>query len=129
MDKSKWGSKRICPDCGTKFYDFAHQPIVCPQCGVEVVPPSAIKPRRGRAAAAKAAPAATAAVVEEAETTVGAPAKAKDEDDLGIEAVDDELDVITDDDEDDDALIEDTSDLGDDEDIGDVVVANTDDED
>lgn len=118
MVKSEWGSKRICRDCGTKFYDFARQPIVCPQCGVEVVPPSALKPRRGRAAAAKPAIVAKAAAIEDAEATVGDAAK--DEDDVDLDAVDD--------DSDDDALIEDTSDLGDDEDIGDVVVTNTDDE-
>jgi uncharacterized protein (TIGR02300 family) len=65
--KPNLGFKRVCGNCGTKFYDFARSPIVCPKCGtVYVVSASA------RAAAARAEP--VAAAPEEAEI---APAEAE----------------------------------------------------
>ena len=36
MAKPEWGSKRTGP-CGTKFYDFNKNPIICPNCGGEVI--------------------------------------------------------------------------------------------
>ena len=36
MAKPEWGTKRIGP-CGTKFYDFNKNPIICPNCGGEVI--------------------------------------------------------------------------------------------
>lgn len=27
------GTKRTCPNCGAKYYDLNHDPIVCPRCG------------------------------------------------------------------------------------------------
>ena len=37
MAKPEWGTKRTGP-CGTKFYDFNKNPIICPGCGGEVIP-------------------------------------------------------------------------------------------
>jgi uncharacterized protein (TIGR02300 family) len=50
--KPELGIKRICGNCGTKFYDLARDPILCPKCGTvyEIVAVST------RASAAKAAP-------------------------------------------------------------------------
>jgi uncharacterized protein (TIGR02300 family) len=31
--KSELGVKRLCPSCGTKYYDLNRTPIVCPKCG------------------------------------------------------------------------------------------------
>jgi uncharacterized protein (TIGR02300 family) len=31
--KPELGTKRICPNCGTKYYDLNRDPIVCPRCG------------------------------------------------------------------------------------------------
>jgi uncharacterized protein (TIGR02300 family) len=31
--KTDLGTKRQCLNCGTKFYDLARDPIVCPKCG------------------------------------------------------------------------------------------------
>ena len=36
MAKPEWGTKRTGP-CGTKFYDFNKNPIICPGCGGEVI--------------------------------------------------------------------------------------------
>ncbi len=67
MAKPEWGAKRTCLSCGTKFYDFARDPIVCPSCEAASKVESQSKPKRGsrakeRAEAAK--PAAPPAVVD-----------------------------------------------------------------
>jgi uncharacterized protein (TIGR02300 family) len=31
--KSELGTKRVCPDCGAKFYDLNRDPVDCPKCG------------------------------------------------------------------------------------------------
>ena len=48
MVKPELGGKRQCQNCGTKFFDLARDPIVCPKCGTvfQVTAPS-------RAAAAR----------------------------------------------------------------------------
>ncbi|MFO1184751.1 MAG: TIGR02300 family protein [Bauldia sp.] len=33
MAKAELGAKRICPNCGAKYYDLNRSPIVCPRCG------------------------------------------------------------------------------------------------
>jgi uncharacterized protein (TIGR02300 family) len=102
--KPEWGTKRICQECGTKFYDMRRAEIICPKCETvfEVVVP---KPRRS----APAKPPESA--------KVAAVAKAKDielaDDD---DALDDIDDVEDDDDDEDEDMIEDTTDLGDDDD-------------
>ena len=35
MAKPELGLKRVCVSCGTKFYDMARAPAVCPKCGTE----------------------------------------------------------------------------------------------
>ena len=72
MAKPELGIKRICGNCGTKFYDLARVPILCPKCGtvyeVAAVPV--------RATAAKTAPApAPAPVAEEPEPAAPAGAE------------------------------------------------------
>ena len=39
MVKPELGTKRVCPNCGTKYYDLNHNPIVCPRCGTELYLP------------------------------------------------------------------------------------------
>ena len=40
MAKAELGSKRLCANCGAKFYDLNKDPIHCPKCGtVHVVAP------------------------------------------------------------------------------------------
>jgi len=31
--KPELGVKRLCPSCGTKYYDLNRSPILCPKCG------------------------------------------------------------------------------------------------
>jgi uncharacterized protein (TIGR02300 family) len=35
MTKPELGTKRLCADCGAKFYDLNHSPITCPKCGAD----------------------------------------------------------------------------------------------
>jgi len=35
-ETTKLGTKRTCPSCSTKFYDFQKQPITCPKCHAKV---------------------------------------------------------------------------------------------
>lgn len=93
MAKADWGLKRICPHCGTRYYDMKKKPPVCPSCGVAFDPESLMKSRRGRITAEekarKAAPSTEVIddlpIVEgdENEDTV-----IEDADELGEDAVD-----------------------------------------
>lgn len=33
MAKPELGTKRLCPNCSTKYYDLNRDPILCPKCG------------------------------------------------------------------------------------------------
>lgn len=112
MAKPEWGTKRLCQSCATKFYDFGRSPIVCPKCGSQFDPESVLKSRR------RPPPKAP-------KVAKPAPAPAEEEDLELEEAEDEDLD-LEDDSDDDDSVIEDTSDLGDDEDVSDVVVGEDD---
>jgi uncharacterized protein (TIGR02300 family) len=45
MAKPELGLKRVCVACGTKFYDLARAPAICPKCGTEQ-PAEQPRPRR-----------------------------------------------------------------------------------
>lgn len=93
------GKKRTCPSCGAVFYDLNRTPIICPKCETEVEVQSLLKPRRPSPQAQSPKPAPKKPVVSDDDG---------DDDDLDVD-----LDV-EDEDEDDD-LIEDLSDIGDDD--------------
>lgn len=101
MANPAWGTKRICQSCGAPFYDLRRDPIICPQCDATFDPEAVLKSRRVRGPEE-----------EVAET----PAPADDAEDIEIK--EDEEDVVADDDDDD--VLEDASDLGDD-DMSDVI--------
>ena len=66
MAKPDLGTKRLCANCGAKFYDLSKTPIVCPKCEtVFVVAPvsSRARPEPAAAAAARAAAVAEPEVV------------------------------------------------------------------
>ena len=122
MVKAEWGTKRICLNCGARFYDMQRDPIVCPACSTTLDPVVQSRPRRTRAApklaavAAVAGPAAVTEPDEELET--------EDEDEAVIVADDDEE---ADAEEDGESAIEDVSELGDD-DMADVIETDIDEE-
>lgn len=45
------GLKRVCIECGSRFYDMNKRPIICPGCNTEFALGVKVKGRRGRAAA------------------------------------------------------------------------------
>jgi len=52
--RAEWGLKRICPQCGTRYYDMKKKPPVCPQCGAVFDAETTTKARRPRSAEDKA---------------------------------------------------------------------------
>jgi uncharacterized protein (TIGR02300 family) len=46
MAKPELGNKRVCVACNTRFYDLSKTPAVCPKCGTEQ-PVEQPRPRRG----------------------------------------------------------------------------------
>ncbi len=101
MAKPELGTKRVCVACGTRFYDLCKTPAVCPKCNTEQPPE---QPRGRRVMGGN--------VPEDKRPKKVIP---------GIEEADVEVEVADDDDED---VLEDTSDLEDDDDAiaGDIVV-------
>jgi uncharacterized protein (TIGR02300 family) len=64
LAKPDLGTKRICGNCGAKFYDLSKTPIVCPKCEtVFVVAPVSSRARPDAAAAARAAAVAVPEVI------------------------------------------------------------------
>lgn len=49
MANPELGSKQICPNCQTKFYDLTRRPAHCPKCGLDFDPEEAVRSRRVRA--------------------------------------------------------------------------------
>ncbi len=49
--KPEWGTKRKCQGCGAHFYDLRRAPIVCPKCRAELKPQGQLRPPRSRAPA------------------------------------------------------------------------------
>ncbi|HYM02584.1 MAG TPA: TIGR02300 family protein [Stellaceae bacterium] len=153
MTKVEWGTKRICPNCGARYYDMRRDPITCPKCGAPFDAEFLVKTRKSRAAAPvavedvapleeeleadlaaepdEAGGAVTEIPVgdeaeEEAEETT-ATAKAGKGKGRGKGAADDEK--KDGDEEEDEEVLEDTSELGEDEDDMAEVIENVDEED
>jgi uncharacterized protein (TIGR02300 family) len=102
VSKPEWGTKRTCQSCSAHFYDLRKDPIVCPKCGTTYDPEAVLKSRRGR-------------VVEKVVPVKPAP-------DEELPDVDAEVEEAALGDDDDDSVMEDTSDLGeDDEDVSEIV--------
>ena len=100
MPKEEWGTKRLCPTTGKRFYDLNKDPIVSPYTG-EVLEVDASKSRMIAADAEDAVTAkAKAAEVEEDEIL--------DDDDVDVDLDDDLLD---DDDDDDNVSLDDITDV------------------
>src|SRR5712664_1731996 len=51
LAKPEWGTKRICPSCGARYYDLLRDPIVCPKCSTPFDPEALLRARRARPAA------------------------------------------------------------------------------
>jgi len=121
LAKPEWGTKRICPSCGTRYYDLMREMIVCPKCSTPYDPEAFLKARRSRP-------------VTPVEKEL-APVSGEDTDpDLEVE----EAEVVEDeegaavlaegDEEEEEELIEDASELGEDEDDMAEVIDNVEEE-
>ncbi|WP_028957061.1 TIGR02300 family protein [Sulfitobacter sp. 20_GPM-1509m] len=108
MPKEEWGTKRLCPTTGKRFYDLNKNPIVSPYTG-EVVELDASKSRM---------------IAADAEDAVTAKAKAADVDDDDVVLDDDDTDVdvdldddlLEDDDDDDTVPLDEIADVAPDDD-------------
>jgi uncharacterized protein (TIGR02300 family) len=125
LAKPEWGTKRICHSCSTRFYDLLRDPIVCPSCGTEFDPEALLRTRRSRSVVSEREPVAAAPEAPEAE----AP-----EEEIEVEADPDPVEEVEDEEEaeegvieeeaaeeeegeeEEEDLIEDASELGEDED-------------
>ncbi|WP_420569290.1 TIGR02300 family protein [Thalassovita sp.] len=104
MPKEEWGTKRVCPTTGKRFYDLNKNPIVSPYSG-EIVE---VETGKSRMIAADAEDAATKKM-REAET------------DSDSEVLDDDVDVdleddLLDDDDDDNVSLDELADVAADDD-------------
>src|ERR1044071_9730045 len=50
LAKPEWGSKRICPSCGTRYYDLLRDPVICPKCATPFDADAFLRSRRARPA-------------------------------------------------------------------------------
>ena len=103
MPKDEWGVKRLCPHCGTRFYDLQRDPMTCPNCAHSYTAESLVA-GRGRAMIAEKA------VVKERDLDLEDIAE---EGDLDEEAGDVDLDDdLLEDDEDDNVSLDEIADVG-----------------
>jgi uncharacterized protein (TIGR02300 family) len=128
--KPEWGIKRICLNCGARFYDLNREPIVCPACSTPLDPVAQNRPRRSRAAPKLAA---VAVVAEPDEAVVAEPDEEIEVDDdeeevIAVAAAEDEEEAEEEAEDDGESAIEDVSELGDD-DMADVIETDLDEDD
>lgn len=105
MAKEEWGTKRTCPNCGTRFYDLnKNDPCQCIDCAHEWVPEPILKTKQP-----------IVAVEEEPKKLL-----AKDSEDA--DTLEDDIDIDIDIDEDDEDVLGDASlDDDDDEEVAAIV--------
>jgi uncharacterized protein (TIGR02300 family) len=134
--KAELGMKRLCPNCGTRYYDMRRDPIVCPHCGSPFDPEALLKTRRTRAPAAAVAAVAEPVADEEIEPDLGAEEVAEPVEaevvlpaDPEAEAEDDDEAEEAEGEEEEEEVLEDASELGEDEDDMAEVIENVDEED
>jgi uncharacterized protein (TIGR02300 family) len=126
--KPEWGTKRICPSCSARYYDLHRDPIVCPKCGTAFDPEALLKTRRTRAPVVAeeeaVEPMAEEEIDADIETTEDEEAEGEEEEEaLPIEGGEEEEEE-----EEEEELIEDASELGEDEDDMAEVIENVEDE-
>ncbi|MCX7889804.1 MAG: TIGR02300 family protein [Rhodobacteraceae bacterium] len=103
MPKDEWGTKRLCPNCGSRFYDLMHDPMTCPECGHSFTAESLLAGRGRVIVAEKAA-------VKERDLALDEIAE---DEDLDSDAADVDLDDdLLEEDEDDNVSLDDIADVG-----------------
>ena len=121
MAKPEWGTKRICPSCGTRYYDLLRDPVVCPKCSTPFDPEAFLKARRARPAAPvekELEPVGADEIDADLEPEAAGPAEEEEEEGVPLEEAEEE----------DEELLEDASELGEDEDDMAEVIENVEEE-
>jgi uncharacterized protein (TIGR02300 family) len=123
LAKPEWGTKRICPSCGARYYDLQRDPVTCPKCSTPFDPEAFLRARRAR----------PAAPVEKELAPVVADDIDGDLETAEVEAVEDEEEeaagvALEEGEEEEEELIEDASELGEDEDDMAEVIDNVEEE-
>ncbi|SMX22089.1 TIGR02300 family protein [Boseongicola aestuarii] len=106
MPKEEWGTKRLCPTTGKRFYDLNKTPVVSPYTG-EVVNIETGKTSRTMVADKPDASAKPETAIDDDDVVLD------DDDDADVDLDDD---VLEDDDDDDDVSLEDIADVATDDD-------------
>ncbi len=121
MAKPEWGTKRICPSCGTRYYDLLRDPVICPKCSTPFDPEALLRARRARPAAPveKAIEPVVAEGID-VDSEAEEPEAAEDEEEEAVPLAEAE--------EEEEELIEDASELGEDEDDMAEVIDNVEEE-
>ncbi len=121
MAKAEWGSKRICPSCGARYYDLQREPVICPKCATPFDAEAFLRSRRSRPAPPvekELEPVGADEIDAEAETEEGVEAAEEEEEAAPLEEAEQE----------DEELLEDASELGEDEDDMAEVIENVEEE-
>ena len=129
MAKLAWGTKLTCPSCGARFYDLRRPSVACPKCETPYSGKINVKPKRTRVPAEAAKQVEQAVVIaaaaaepnKESRASTGVGNKAFD--DKELEGIGDVEGVETGKAEE---LIEDPSELGEDDDDVAGVIDNVD---
>ena len=118
MAKLAWGTKLTCPSCGARFYDLRRPSVVCPKCESPYNGKINVKPKRTRVPAEAAKQVEQAVVIAAAaeankESRASTGVENKEFDDKELEGIGDVEGVEPGKAEE---LIEDPSELGEDDD-------------
>src|ERR1700738_2951562 len=125
--KPEWGSKRICPSCGARYYDLLREPVICPKCATPFDAEAFLKSRRSRPAPPvekELEPVGADEIDAEVETE---EAEATEEEETEEEE-EEEAVPLEEAEEEDEELLEDASELGADEDDMAEVIENVEEE-
>ncbi len=130
MANLAWGTKLTCPSCGARFYDLRRPSVACPKCATPYRGEVNVKPKRTRVPAEAAKQVEQAVVIAAAaaaepteELRASADVENKEFDDKQLEGIGDVEGAETGKDE---QLIEDPSELGEDDDDVAGVINNVD---
>ena len=122
MAKPEWGTKRICPSCGARYYDLRKDPPTCPSCGTVFDPEALLKSRRSRPLPADEPKKVAKPEADDEETVADETEVAAEEaEDIEADAEADDVAEDLDTEEEDDVLLEDAEELSDEDDVGEVV--------
>ena len=118
--KPEWGTKRICPSCGTRYYDLLREPVICPKCSTPYDPEAFLKSRRARPI--------TPAEKELDSVGTGELDTELETEEADVVEEEDEAVPVEEAEEEDEEVLEDASELGEDEDDMAEVIENVEEE-